>query len=320
MAVYRYTKKLILGDIDKTTNERHLVSNFDLNTLERNYLHKIQERFHELGFGYMVGNINGCFNTKLFATILAFQSQAKSTRRYKYDLFNEKIILVDVVPSYLGKTNGVFDKETSDELSIWLENNYRASCDQPLIKWGKTWIRANIAEKIEKIKKEVKAKGAFFATHNIACFRNPANTTISTGMKKTSLHLAALAIDLDEWRGMQNSKNDYYFISDENDGYWDIYLKKSKPERVVEKEFTFYDFEKREYYKELVSGDFINLTNLFKKHGLIPIRRRNGWENEYYLSEWWHFQDKNASDDNWKNAMNEIGYLDYFLEIQNYIN
>ena len=62
MAVYRFTKQLERFDTDKTTKERHLTDKNTLNILDRNYLHKIQERFHELGYGYMVGNINGCFN------------------------------------------------------------------------------------------------------------------------------------------------------------------------------------------------------------------------------------------------------------------
>ncbi|QHI38041.1 hypothetical protein IMCC3317_34250 [Kordia antarctica] len=319
MAVYKFSNKLKKNDVDKTTYERHLTGEEDSNVLDKNYIHKIQERFHELGFGYMVGNINGCFNIKLYATILAFQIQAKSQKRNIYNFFSEKEYTEKINITFLGQVNGVFDNETAKELSLWLENNYRNSCDVPLVKWGKTWIRSETSEKIEKIKSKVLGLGGIFPINSIACFRNPANTTISKGMKKTSLHLAALAIDLDEWRGMQDPDTDYYYIADRDGEYWDVFVKSKLKNNTLKKDFTFYDFDKRQYYNKTLEGGFINISKLFEEQAMIPIRRKMGWEREYYLTEWWHFQRINTDDSIWQKEMNKIGYINKFLKKQNYI-
>ncbi len=320
MATYIFTKELQLNDVDRTTSERHLTGINEQNLLHRNFIHKIQERFHELGFGYMVGNINGCFNVKLYSTILSFQNQSLAKKRNRFNFVNNTLESISVNLTFKGTPNGKFDEETAKELSVWLDRNYRNSSAEPLIKWGKTWIRSEIAAKIDNVKKEVVELGGIFPTNSIACFRSPANTTITPGMKKTSLHLAALAVDFDEWRGMQNSETDYYFIADRDGEYWDVYVKTKKVGKLKTKEFYFYDSKLKKYTTKSIEGHFINISHLMFKEGLVPIKRKKGWESEFYFSEWWHFQDKDANDNNWESAMIEIGFSKSFLKSQNYIN
>ncbi|MFV0572196.1 MAG: hypothetical protein ACK5M1_07180 [Xanthomarina gelatinilytica] len=321
MAVYKFTKELKRFDIDKTTEERHLSGDNPLNKLDRNYLHKIQERFHELGFGYMVGNINGCFNFKLYATILSFQAQSKKATRRILNLNEDKIYQKKVNVTFIGEINGVFDEHTADELNIWLENNYRNSCEVPLIKWGKTWMRESMAEKLDNIKNHLFFNKSIFPSDNIACFRSPSNTTISTGMKKKSLHLAALAFDLDEWRGMRNPEKDFYYISDKDGKYWELFLKTENQDiPVSEKQFIFYNIDDKEYYSKLLKGRFINLTDILSLNGFEPIGRKKGWETEYYLTEWWHFQFQDIDENKWKTEMCNIGYIEYYLAEFGYIN
>ena len=319
MSVYLFAKNLSLDNVDKTSIERHFSKN--PNILDRNYIHKLQDRFHELGFGYMVGNINGVFNEKLRATVTSFQAQARETIRRCYDYYNKSYSYLNVPITFNGSMNGKFDFETANELDLWLKRGYRNSCDTPLVKFEKTWIRKEIADKLFQIEEKVRDLGGMFPLDFIGCFRNPSNITKFKGMKHMSLHKAGLAIDLDEWRGMQDLEHDYYFISsDHSKEKWEVFLK-SKSNDIPETscECWFYDHQSSRYQQQNIRGKFINLTKIFVEYGLQPISRHNGWENNYYLSEWWHFQ---LSKDNvdWFKEMSSIGYSMSYLEEIGYVN
>lgn len=320
MAVYNFIQEISLGDVDPTFNERHYTGRFEPNILKRNLLHKIQERFCEIGFEYMIGNINGCFNLKTLSAIYSFQEQSlKTTRRIK-NLYTDEFSLQTVPITFNGEVNGKFDEPTAKELNLWLKNNYYNSCDIPLVKFEKTWARPEIAQSLISAQNIVKSLGGVFPTNFIACFRNPANVTISTGMKQHSLHNTALAFDYDEWRGMQDVNFDYYFIESAIDTeYWNVFIKSNSNDIKISKHnFVFYDSLKKAYYESVVEDRFINLTEIFSHLDLHPIKRKKNWENEYYYTEWWHFQNiENMLD--WQTEMNKIGYTNKFLKELNYI-
>lgn len=320
MGIYNFTRGVSLGDVDPTYKERHFTGDIKPVTLPKNLLHKIQERFCELGFEYMIGNINGCFNYKTLATVLAFQKQALQVQRRIRNLYTDQFELQQVAVTFKGVVNGIFDEPTALEMNIWLKNNYYNSCEIPLVKFEKTWVRPEIADSLYKAKDIVHNKGGIFPTNFIACFRNPANVTISTGMKFHSLHNTALAFDYDEWRGMQESDYDYYFIESAKDSeYWNVYVR-SHSHEIEESLHTFiyYDSVSRQYKEIKTYGKFINLTEIFHEVGLFPIKRKKGWENEYYYTEWWHFE-KTPQGFEWKAEMNKIGYVDEALRIFGYI-
>lgn len=320
MSVYNFIQEITLGDVDPTYKERHFTGNIEPNYLKKNLLHKIQERFCEIGFEYMIGNINGCFNYKTLATILAFQKQSLNPKRRIRNLFSDDFCLERVPITFEGELNGKFDEATAAELNVWLKNNYFNSCEIPLVKFEKTWTRPEIAESLSRAKEIVKSKGGVFPTNFIACFRNPANVTISTGMKQHSLHNTALAFDYDEWRGMQDEYSDYYFIeSAEDNEHWNVFVKSNLTQIKKSKHtFVFYDSLQKKYNSVEKNDRFINLTEVFSKVGLTPIRRKNNWESEYYYTEWWHFENTSKYTD-WKTEMNRIGYTDEFLKALKYI-
>jgi len=120
--VYVFSDQLTINDVDPVSYERHLVEFGKERVLTRNCIHKLQARFSELGFGYMVGNVNGCFNKRLISAVLSFQEQALSPRRRIIDLYSEVENVTEVSVTFKGQVSGDFDKYTADELNIWLEN------------------------------------------------------------------------------------------------------------------------------------------------------------------------------------------------------
>ncbi len=320
MTVYSFPSDLQFGDVDPTFQERHYTYDATPNILKRNLLHKLQERFCELGFEYIIGNINGCFNNKTLAAVLSFQKQSMYSKRRRKNLFTNEFELVDVPITFKGASNGVFDKPTADEFDLWLRCSYFNSCDCPLIKFEKTWARPEIAEALVRTEKAIRMRGGAFPTNFIACFRNPANVTISAGMKQHSVHHTGLAFDYDEWRGMQDPSSDYYFVeSAENNEFWKVFVRSISPDIPQSThKFVFFDSLRSCYFEHELTGQFISLTDVFAAHGLKPIKRHTNWEREYYLTEWWHFENTSTMT-SWQSEMVKIGYTEEFLARLKYI-
>jgi len=318
MSVYIHQRDFQLNDVDQTSRERHFVPIEKMNILDRNYIHKIQERFHELGFGYMVGNINGCFNVKLYGTIMAFQQQASLPLRRRKDFVNGHCFLDEVQISFSGCINGIFDSETAIEIDLWLRKGYINSCEKLLVQVGKTWIREDIATAIYRIKEFLLSKEGLFPDFLFACFRHPAGFLEIPGRKKKSLHCTGLAIDLDEWRGSQSQEDDFFFIERTCDESWVVYVQ-SRSFEISEVNILawYFDWKSCCFYTKEVKERLINLSLLMDKEGLKPISALSGWEDVYYLSEWWHFQVNQCRD--WFIEMQTIGFSREYLEFLGYV-
>lgn len=317
MAVYIYKRNLSQNDIDKYSQERRLVPFESMNVLDNNYIHKIQERFCELGFGYMIGNINGCFNSKLYGTIMSFQKQAQSSFRRYIDFTNNKVSTKDIKISFSGKINGEFDEDTSKEMDIWLREGYINSCESPLIQIGKTWARRNIVKAVHNISNELASHKGIFPYTSFACFRHPAGAYGMPGRKNKSLHCTGLAIDLDEWRGAQSEKYDFFYIEKNDDWNWRVFTYSTSPEVPIKNINAWYfNWKSNCFEKKEVSKRLIDITYLFDKYGLKGIKCLKGWESSYYRSEWWHFQKKQTSD--WYSEMQKIGFTPEYLDYMGY--
>ncbi len=316
MSVYIYQKSLQLDDVDQSSQVRHLVPVERMNVLDRNYIHKIQERFYELGFGYMVGNINGCFNTKLYGTLMAFQQQAKFPLRRKKDFVCGQCSLEEVSVSFYGSSNGVFDLETSKEMDLWLRKGYVNSCEEPLIQIGKTWAREEVFRAVSSVRDAIISNEGVFPELSFACFRHPAGALEMPGRKKESLHCTGLALDLDEWRGAQSQEDDFFFI-ERIDEKWTVYARSRSihvPEICIRA--WYFDKQSQRFYEKEVRERLIDVSSLMRDNGLEPINAIDGWEKSYYLSEWWHFQ-INQNDD-WFTGMKAIGFSREYLEFLGY--
>lgn len=308
MSILPFTQTFYPGDVDPTSPERHFIGGAQANYLDSNCIHKIQEKFCELGFEYMVGNINGCYNTKLASAVCAFQEQATGAFRRFVNTFDGEASTLLLTPTYNGHVNGILDEATFRELNIWLLHNFANSCPSPLTRFGRTWVQQPIAAAMREVIKITRRHKGYFPENAFACFRSPANVTISSGMIKNSLHHLALAIDLDEWRGMQNPHLDRFFISSSEDNeHWNVHIPCADAE-IPETTHTFMFFraDSKTYYECEISGRFLDLTAIFKSVGLTPIRRKEGWTKNYYLTEWWHFQ--LATPRSWTEEISRIGY------------
>jgi hypothetical protein len=317
MSVYIYQRDLQLYDVDPSSQVRHSVPVEFMSTLDRNYIHKVQERFHELGFGYMVGNINGCFNTKLYGTILAFQQQALLPRRRKKDFVDGSFSLEEVPISFSGSVNGIFDSETAKEVDLWLRKGYVNSCDKPLVPIGKTWAREDVAAAISRVRRVVVGRGGVFPELSFACFRHPAGTLEMPGRKKESLHCVGIAIDLDEWRGAQSQEDDFFFVDRDEHQKWVVYVRsRSSKVPLFTIQVWYFDWRSRCFRTKEVQERLINLSFLLEEAGLRPIHAISGWEESYYLSEWWHFQKEEHND--WFTEMRLSGFSPEYLRFLGY--
>jgi len=296
------------GCCDPTSEARHLVPHSKIRLAEHRGVHKLQARLHEIGFGYMVGLINGVFNKRTEDAVKAFQFQFNEGKVRKtvrgelselqiHDEKNDGLVIPDI--------NGIFDEATCAALNNWLVNGYYNASINLVRPYGNTWLAVGLIEKLEKLRSRLKDQGVTFPIHFLGGFRHPFRDT-SQGMISDSLHCLGSAVDLDEWRGMQNPDSDYYFLQADQVGKWRIWMRRDQELKVETRRFTF--FEQGSYTSKDVTGDFIDITGLIEEVGLRRIGRRTNWEKNYYLSEWWHIED-DRDYIGWQNELTKIGYV-----------
>jgi hypothetical protein len=109
----------------------------------------------------------------------------------------------------------------------------------------------------------------------------------SANQSKKSFHYTGRALDLWVYGGMQDLENDpYVIVPGENAREWVVFARAPGGEEM---ELDGWLHKQQKTQKTV--GNFVNLTELFKKHGFEPIRARKSYsKSNYGASEWWHFQ------------------------------
>jgi len=142
--------------------------------------------------------------------------------------------------------------------------------------------------------------------------RGLAEPTSKPGAETISWHKTGRAVDIDQtlkgWVIMENPKGKAM--------YFTLYLKhatpatKAKPPIIVNfpstTKFHYY------YYPVKSKDAYVNVTEIAKKHGWMPIEAQKGWKRNRDKQEWWHFEKRGGL--NWYQALKQIYTENYIVK------
>jgi hypothetical protein len=134
--------------------------------------------------------------------------------------------------------------------------------------------------------------------------RELAAPTSKVGADTVSWHKTGRAVDIDQtiegWVIRENPKG--------KDMYFTIYLKHATPTTKA-KAPIIVNFPKGTkfnyfYYPVKPKDAYVNVTEVAKKHGWLPIPAQKGWKSKKAKMEWWHFEKRGGL--SWYQALKEI--------------
>lgn len=210
----------------------------------------------------------------------------------------------------LAMLNGVFTSAALSPKTLIVEpkkysfveckaDKYIDSATRKEAGFERLFLREDAAEAFEKAAEEIRSFGAIVTT---AGGRRWFNAPVTAGRSSTSLHYTGLAFDLGTTSGMVHIDKDAYVVQRVEERTYRVYARCDK-EKATNK-----DFPKRKTrikdcvtYFERVEGKtckadyFIDVTEIFEKHGFKPIKAHNGFEEAKHpkmmmSAEFWHFQ------------------------------
>lgn len=148
-------------------------------------------------------------------------------------------------------------------------------------------IREDVAAKYNVAFNEIKEKGGIVTSAGgLRGLDAPAGVSRST----CSFHYTGRAIDLALPSALANPNKDPY-VCTLDDQRWTLHCRVSKEKEHLVPVIQLQAYT-RAHTREVVTGHFLNLTEVFVKNGFMPIRPRRGFfvKNIYTSAEWWHFQ------------------------------
>jgi peptidoglycan hydrolase-like protein with peptidoglycan-binding domain len=182
-------------------------------------------------------------------------------------------------------------------------------------------LRADVAERYEAVRKEVNAQGASLTSSGGI---RSLTAVVSEGRSATSMHYLGRALDLYLYSGMVDPAKDPYVIEMPSAGrealdwrakglalpaakavakalapperwHWIVWARCADPaggeERTIKRPITYKD--RLGESTAAVKGRFVNLTEVFERHGFRPIMPRMRFftfQGSMINAEWWHFQ------------------------------
>lgn len=186
-------------------------------------------------------------------------------------------------------------------------------------------MRADVAYFYEQLYKEVKSLGG--AVTSAGSLRS-LSAEVSTGRIPTSMHYPALAFDMATTDAMDKPETDLYVVEMGADGYWKVYMRcnitrSTNPsyfsKMLSGKEITISnpvtqsrrgknDGGKQRTGNKPVTGLFVNLTEIMKRFGFMPVKPHSKFFNggSYMTAEWWHFQQEFLLMPEWSSLQQEL--------------
>jgi len=236
-------------------------------------------------FDYTALVVDGDFGANTESAVLAFQSAngllrdglvGPSTMQVLQETYAERFMEVSM-PN-VDATDGMPDRMVFERVPA---DAYHEGYDQ-------LSLRNDAASDYRKVYDIVKSKGGMMTSSGaIRSLKAEANRSRSA----TSFHYLGLAFDLFIYSGMVDPKSDPYVIDRVAPREYVVYArcnKKHAETDKVEHAITYADKKPG----TPVEGNFINLSELLKKHGFSSIKARAFYEDSRSTmgAEWWHFQ------------------------------
>ena len=163
----------------------------------------------------------------------------------------------------------------------------RVSADQYADGYTSFQLREDVAEEYMMVRDACQEAGAVITSSGS---KRSLTAKVGSNRSATSLHYVGRALDLFVYSAMVDPQTDpYVCVADVTaDRYWTVWARCKGGE---EKTLDGYVYKGRT--TKTVRGKFINLTELFARHGFERIRaRRSFFSNPANNggAEWWHFQ------------------------------
>ena len=187
--------------------------------------------------------------------------------------------------------DGIIGSRTWAELRRGHENLLlpwvRVPADQYGDGYSSHQLREDVAEQYMLVLDECREAGAEITSSGS---KRSLNAKVGSNRSATSLHYVGRALDLYVYSAMVEPQKDPYVVVQDitADRYWTVYARANKGEQMT---LDGYVYKGRT--TKTTRGRFINLTEIFKRHGFERIRARTSFfksESNNGGAEWWHFQ------------------------------
>ena len=238
----------------------------------------IQESLRQLGF--QPGPIDGVFGEKTENAVIHFQED--------HSLYADGIVgpttwqaLHRALEIHIEEqTHPVMDSAQSN-LMKWI----RVPADSYRDGYDRFFLREDAAESYLKIRDIVAGAGGKLTSSGA---RRSLNESVNASRSATSFHYTGRALDLMVGSGMENPASDPYVIAADGDRYWRVFVRADDGKQM---EIDAVTYDTRNSGK-IISGKFLDLTDLFEQQGFKRIRARRSFFNggTWLGAEWWHFQ------------------------------
>lgn len=174
---------------------------------------------------------------------------------------------------------------TENEIQPDLMNWVRVPADKYRDGYNRFFLREDAAKGYLNVREKVVEAGGILTSSGA---RRSLNAKVSASRSATSFHYTGMALDLFVGSGMENRVKDPFVIATDSDRYWRVFVRAPGGE-AMEIDAVTYGSRKT---GRTISGNFLDLTNLFKSAGFERIRaRRSFFSGGTWLgAEWWHFQ------------------------------
>lgn len=240
----------------------------------------LQENLAQLGCN--PGKIDGDFGEKTEDAVILFQE--------KEGLYADGIVgtrtmraLEEALREHLleQQSPGIDSLEENPERLPFV----RVPADKYRDGYDRFFLRSDVADAYSEIRRAVVEAGGKITSSGA---RRSLNANVSPSRSATSFHYTGRALDLHVGSGMESPSRDPYVVSSDGDRYWRVYVR-AEGGQQMEIDAITYSNRKR---SRKVSGNFIDLTELFENNGFSRIRARKSFFNNgtWLGAEWWHFQ------------------------------
>ena len=211
--------------------------------------------------------VDGIFGPKTEAAVLSFQ-----VRRGLYD-------------------DGIIGSRTWAELRRGHENLLLPWVRVPADKYGEGYgsfqLREDVAEQYMLVRDACQEAGALITSSGS---KRSLTAPVGSNRSPTSLHYVGRALDLFVYSAMVDPEIDPLVCVQDitADRYWTVWARCEGGEQ-----HTLDGYMYKGRTTKTVCGKFINLTELFARHGFMRIRARKSFftnPSNNGGAEWWHFQ------------------------------